>query len=113
MTDEITISDIRRKPNPDRDEYEQYIDVVFSNGVKVRHVVDTDGQYLEQVFNANNWDTVWDDVLVEDNFDGNLDEYVMVWLDVTMESLNDAGESWDMKIIRGDITASPTNIRHG
>jgi len=113
MTDKITITQYDRVSLPDHPDYRAYIGVMFSTGVYVRHTVTTDGKYLEQIFMPDDYDSVYDDILVEDEFDrAELDEYVSVWLDVTLEEINqEEVGSWDQKLIRGDRSGSPTNIR--
>jgi len=113
MTGKITITKYDRVSNPDHPDYQAYIGVMFSTGVYVRHTVVTDNQYLIQVFMPDDYDSVYDDICVEDYLDtDNLDEYVSVWLDVTLEELNDGDvQSWDQKLITGDKSSSPTNVR--
>jgi len=112
MTNDITVTDYDRTMRPNHPEYDVAITVTFSTGVRIRHVVTLDRQYLEQVFRPEDYDTVYDDIVVDDEFDpSELDSYVSVWLDVTMEDLQNKTENWDSKLIRGDSSSSPTNVR--
>lgn len=109
-----TIRRIDDKRNPPRDEYQRYVDVWFTNGVKVRHVVDNHDQYFTQVFHPDDHDTVWDDILIEQDFEvSELDEYLVVWLDVTTNELQrESSEDWTTKMITMEDRASVTNVQY-
>jgi len=109
-----TIVDIDDANSPERDEYQRYIDVWFSNGTRIRHVVDQDGRYIEQAFDSNDHDAVWDDFVIEDNVDPTvLDENVMVWLEIVTEELErEETSDWSALMIRENGTASPTNVAY-
>jgi len=115
MTDYPTVSKIDDVRTPERSEYERYVDVWFTNGAKVRHVVDEQGRMLEQVFRADDPSTVWDDIVVErfGMSSEDIDEYVITWLDVTLDDMRSGVfESWDVSLIVGESTSSPTNVQY-
>ena len=109
-----TITGIDDERNPDRDEYERFIDVWWSNGTRTRHVVDEHGQYIEQAFHSSDQNTVWDDFLIETEFDPQqLDEYVVVWLDVKLDKLQrDELNDWSTQMIRENGRGSASNVRY-
>lgn len=112
MSENITVTNVRRNYNPSHEKYAAYVEVDFSTGVRVRHALATDGRYLEQIFLAEDYDSVYDDALIEDDFDVNdLDGYVLEWMDVTMEEINSvSGSSWDQFMIRNEESPSATNL---
>lgn len=111
----LTVTRVDDVRNPQREAYRRYIDVYFSNDSKVRHVVENNGQYLEQAFIPDDHDTVYDDhVVVRDGFDPtDLDEYVTTWLDVTLdEARNKNTSTWPLNVLTRTEQASPTNVRY-
>lgn len=107
-----TIAGIDTVNSPERDEYQRYIDIWFSNGTRIRHVVDQHGRYIEQAFDSNDHDSVWDDFEITDNIDpAALDENVMTWLRIVTEELErEETADWSAQMIRENGTASPTNV---
>jgi len=102
MSESITISNVDRVPAPDEPEYEAHVDVLFSTGVKVRHAINPDGSYIEQVFDANESDAVVEENFVEEEVSVALEEYVTVWMDVTMDLIESGENRWDIDRIRSD-----------
>lgn len=102
MPHDVTVTNVERVPNPDDPEYRAYVDVVFSTGVKVRHAALEGGGYLERVFQADDWDDPVDENVVEDEDAVVLEEFVTVWMDVTLDLLDVGGSNWDVDLIRGD-----------
>jgi len=106
-----TITNIDRNDNPNHSNYQRYISVMFSTGVRVRHVVTSEKKYIEQVFHPDDYDSVYDDIVVDGCINSEaLDEWFTGWLNVIMKEIED-GDHWDVKHIRGDRTASPTNVQ--
>jgi hypothetical protein len=98
MSDTVAVTNVQRAPAPDEPEFQSYVDVEFSTGVTVRHAVDQDDGYLEQVFDAEG--TVLEENPVEEDVNVALEEFVIVWIDTTMDLIDAGASSWDVDLIR-------------
>lgn len=92
MTD-VSVESIDYVPDPERRDYQQYIDVQFSNGATVRHAIEEDGSYFEEVQRGETRDGK---VLGTDVDPEQLPDIVDEWIQGTLEAIED-GETrrWD------------------
>jgi hypothetical protein len=98
MSGSVTVTNVHRAPAPDDAAYQAYVDVMFSTGITARHAIDQDGGYLEQVFDAEG--AVLEENYVEEEVNVALEEFVIVWIDTTMDLIEAGASSWDVDLIR-------------
>jgi hypothetical protein len=88
-----SVCSIERVIDPVDPGYRKWIDVRLSNGMTVRHAVDSEGQYTKEVFSADR-ELVWERTIAHvDSLSGHLEDTVQIWvrdIEGTSRSTEDA-----------------------